>query len=476
MEHKSYNIRHMFTTLQERQGCSLNRRRRSLGLTLTILPPPRKPGSQNGYQGDRYIPSRSAMDLDIARFNLLCEAKENTSMLLNITSPIKEEYRKKLAENLLQEKNAKDGKKILVFKKKKRSTLKEDERLNYLLYCDKSGARKSYRHIPHLPERILDAPELVDDYYLNLLDWSSKNVLAVALGTAVYLWNAESGAISQLMQTSEDDDYVTSIAWATDGKHIAVGINSMEVQIWDASKGSQVRRMSGHTARVGSLAWNGPTLSSGGRDSRIINHDVRARDHIASTLKGHSQEVCGLSWSPSGQQLASGGNDNLLHIWDVASTEYLYRLSDHQAAVKALAWCPFQAHLLASGGGTADRCIKVWNTQKGTCLNSLDTQSQVCALVWSRHYKEILSSHGYSKNQLCLWRYPSMVKIAELTGHTARVLHLAQSPEGTTVVSAAADETLRFWKVFVASDKSNAIVRMHAKECGSLLLKAVQIR
>ena len=41
-----------------------------------------------------------------------------------------------------------------------------------------------------------------------------------------------------------------------------------------------------------------------------------------------------------------------------------------------------------------------------------------------------------------------MTKMAELTGHQARVLHMAQSPDGTTVVSAAADETLRFWKCF----------------------------
>ena len=40
-----------------------------------------------------------------------------------------------------------------------------------------------------------------------------------------------------------------------------------------------------------------------------------------------------------------------------------------------------------------------------------------------------------------------MVKVAELTGHTARVLHMAQSPDGTTVCSAAADETLRFWRI-----------------------------
>ena len=41
-----------------------------------------------------------------------------------------------------------------------------------------------------MPERILDAPELVNDYYLNLLDWSADNRLAVALGADVYLWNA----------------------------------------------------------------------------------------------------------------------------------------------------------------------------------------------------------------------------------------------------------------------------------------------
>lgn len=41
-----------------------------------------------------------------------------------------------------------------------------------------------------------------------------------------------------------------------------------------------------------------------------------------------------------------------------------------------------------------------------------------------------------------------MVKVKELTGHTSRVLHMAQSPDGLTVASAAPDETLRFWNVF----------------------------
>ncbi|CAM9822258.1 unnamed protein product, partial [Ascophyllum nodosum] len=71
-----------------------------------------------------------------------------------------------------------------------------------------------------------------------------------------------------------------------------------------------------------------------------------------------------------------------------ASSSAPYRprrtLVEHQAAVKALAWCPFQRHLLASGGGTADRSIKFWNTANGSMLNSIDTGSQVCSLQWSR--------------------------------------------------------------------------------------------
>ena len=122
--------------------------------------------------------------------------------------------------------------------------------------------------------------------------------------------------------------------------------------------------------------------------------------------------------------------------------------------MKALDWCPFHRGLLASGGGTADRTIKLWNSNNGAMLNSIDTGSQVCSLLWSRHQRELCSSHGFSENQLILWKYgtgSSLTKVKELTGHTSRVLSLACSPDGSTVVSAAGDESLRFWNVFGAA-------------------------
>ncbi|KAF7018183.1 unnamed protein product [Triticum aestivum] len=408
--------------------------------------------------GDRFIPDRSAMDMDMAHY-LLTEPRKDRKNGAT-PSPGKETYRKLLAEKLLNNRT-----RILAFRNK---PPEPENSIFTELRADVASVQarpaKKRRYIPQSADRTLDAPDLVDDYYLNLLDWGSANVLSIALGNTVYLWDAASGSTSELVTVDEDDGPVTSVSWAPDGQNIAIGLNSSAVQIWDSSSNRLLRTLQGaHESRVGSLAWNKSILTAGGMDGKIVNNDVRIRDHAVQTYRGHSQEVCGLKWSGSGRQLASGGNDNLLHIWDVSMassaqsagrTQWLHRMEDHSAAVKALAWCPFQSNLLASGGGANDRCIKFWNTHTGACLNSVDTGSQVCALLWNKNDRELLSSHGFTQNQLTLWKYPSMAKMAELNGHTSRVLFMAQSPDGCTVASAAADETLRFWNVFPDAPKS----------------------
>ncbi|KAF3620019.1 Cell division cycle 20.2, cofactor of APC complex, partial [Capsicum annuum] len=137
----------------------------------------------------------------------------------------------------------------------------------------------------------------------------------------------------------------------------------------------------------------------------IINNDVRSRSHVVGKYRGHTQEICGLKWSESGQQLASGGNDNLVHIRSLSmgypnnSRQWIHRMTDHTDAVKTLSWCPFQSKLVASGGGVGDQCIKFWNTNIRACLNTFDTGSQVYSLLWNRHERKLLSSHGFTGNQ-----------------------------------------------------------------------------
>ncbi|CAF0841001.1 unnamed protein product [Brachionus calyciflorus] len=310
--------------------------------------------------------------------------------------------------------------------------------------------RKPIRKISKVPFKVLDAPELQDDFYLNLVDWSSTNVLGVGLGTSVYLWSACTSQVTKLCDLGNREDSVSSVSWSEKGNYIAVGTFKGEVQIWDAQASKLVSTLTGHTARVGALAWNHDLLCSGSRDRNVFLRDIRTPAYEQERkLTGHKQEVCGLKWSPDHMLLASGGNDNKLLVWNVnGGNTPIQTYNDHIAAVKAIAWSPHQHGLLASGGGTADRCIRFWNTLTGQNLQSVDTGSQVCNLAWSKHSNELVSTHGYSQNQILIWKYPSMTQLAKLTGHTYRVLYLAVSPDGEAIVTGAGDETLRFWNVF----------------------------
>ncbi|CAI0414118.1 unnamed protein product [Linum tenue] len=267
---------------------------------------------------------------------------------------------------------------------------------------------KAPRKVPRSPYKVLDAPALQDDFYLNLVDWSSQNVLAVGLGNCVYLWNACSSKVTKLCDLGIDDS-VCSVGWAQRGTNNLAVVNIFQ--------------------------------------------------------------VCGLKWSYDNRQLASGGNDNRLFVWNQHSTQPVLKYCEHTAAVKAIAWSPHLHGLLASGGGTADRCIRFWNTTTNSHLSCMDTGSQVCNLVWSKNVNELVSTHGYSQNQIIVWRYPTMSKLATLTGHTYRVLYLAISPDGQTIVTGAGDETLRFWNVFPSPKSQNTDSEIGASSFGRTTIR-----
>ena len=416
--------------------------------------------------------------------------------------------------------------------------------------------RRTPRKIARTPFKVLDAPALQDDFYLNLVDWSAHNVLAVGLGTCVYLWSACTSKVTKLLDLGRPDNKVCSVSWTGRGTYLAVGTEKGEVEVWDAREQKKVRVLSGHKQRAGCLSWSGSSLSSGSRDRSILHRDVRQSNDYCAKLVGHKSEVCGLKWSPDGRELASGGNDNAICVWSAAQLvsngggavvgggssmptspsqargsqrtssaggggggggspmsiaaagggswsplvgggddaaaatttaaaaatttptwtppaspsriawatpprgeaagvvepaalhRPMLRYTAHSAAVKALAWSPHQHGLLASGGGTADRTIRFWSTATQAAIGAFDTGSQVCNLAWSRTSNELVSTHGYSQNQIIVWRLPGMTKLATLTGHTLRVLYLAVSPDGQTICTGAGDETLRFWGVF----------------------------
>lgn len=202
-----------------------------------------------------------------------------------------------------------------------------DAQRNYLLHTtgaasrgtasgpgQNNGAKK--RTPPYTPDKVLDAPGFEDDYYLNLINWSSANQVAIGLGDLAYVWNAEDGNVVALGEDKEEPVAVTSVSWSADGAYLAVGTDAGSIEIYDVEEGKRMRVMAGHNSRVPTLSWNGHILSSGCKDGSIHHHDLRQSRHKVMELMGHNAEVCGLAWRSDGQLLASGGNDNVVNCWE----------------------------------------------------------------------------------------------------------------------------------------------------------------
>jgi len=330
---------------------------------------------------------------------------------------------------------------------------------------------KLYRKIQKTPIRILDAPNLVNDYYFNILDWGKENIIAVALSNEIYLWNNDNLQTSLLMkyENKDNDDmnnYITSLSWMNNGICLGVGLPNGAIQLWDINKKIKLREINAHDDRISCLSWNEYILSSGSRDRYIKNFDVRNRHAEISKIKKHKQEICSLKYSNEGDLLASGGNDNIAYIWDIRNlNNYFIFLNEniynnnykeikpysinnmHQAAIKAMSWCPWKRHILATGGGSKDQSIKIYSCDNNKLLKNIKTGSQVCTLLWNNIEKEIISSHGYNKNQIIIWNYEKNKKICELKGHMNRVLYLTMSPNERYICSGSGDETLRFWEI-----------------------------
>lgn len=443
---------------------------------------PKTPKTPMG--GDRFIPNRANTQFEIGHFMIMQQQQQQQENCQNgktdQPSPHKQEYQRMISESL----HGTDINQVKIMSYTNKAPSAPDGHLNQLRVIYGQGQSnstfKKSRYIRQAPERILDAPDVIDDYYLNLIDWGARNQLAVSLGSCTFIWNAASGDIIKLVEMESPEDYVSSVSWMHGGTHVAVGTSTTEVQLWDVEQAKCLRTMTGHTLRVGSLSWNSYILSSGCRTGNIHHHDVRVPQHVVSALTYHGQEVCGLKWSPDGRYLASGGNDNLVCVWAAAAQQKytesnpLYTFDQHQSAVKALAWCPWHTSILASGGGTADRCIKFWNCNMGVLMDSYDTTSQVCGILWSNEYKELISGHGFANNQLTIWKYPGMQKITELTGHTSRVINIVMSPDETTVASVAADETLRLWNCFEVDPKKKTPAKKAANDGISLMSRGIR--
>jgi WD40 repeat protein len=198
---------------------------------------------------------------------------------------------------------------------------------------------------------------------------------------------------------------------------------------------------------------------------------------LLARMSIHTQQICGLAWAFDGEMFASGGNDNncflfetrkvlrpsnsgdnalaMLDVREGPSGESIYTVTNRSgavlylqhtaarhkwtvnAAVKAMAFCPWQQGLLAIGGGSNDRCIHFYHTRSGTCLATIDCAAQVTGLVWSQTRREIAATFGFAQPEhpyrIAVFAWPSCEQVVAVPWWDEnRVLCAVAYPGGPT--------------------------------------------
>lgn len=214
-----------------------------------------------------------------------------------------------------------------------------------------SGGR---RRIGDTPLKTLDAPGIGDDFYFNLMDWSSTGLIAIGLSSCCYVWDSETGETNEVVdvQTLKSSlgggpgSCITSVKWDSEGNHLAIGTDSGFTQLYDISTLQRTRTLKPTSSQEGGggpdslkvnvMAWaNDGTFNQGFFSGLIREHDVRIRESITKDFPdAHSGQVVGLEWREDSALLASGGNDNVVKVWDRRSDIPKMKKENHNAAVK----------------------------------------------------------------------------------------------------------------------------------------------
>ncbi|KAG4029323.1 hypothetical protein MFRU_016g00780 [Monilinia fructicola] len=410
------------------------------------------------------------------------------------------------------------------------------------------------RTLPVAPFKVLDAPNLRDDFYCSVLAYSgTSHTLAVGLGSLLYAWSEMAG-VHLLHGGTSNASWLTSLAFSsTQGAKsiLAFGRSDGSLSLLSLYDSLLPRFEVQQPCPIACLTWRPSITMRPSRNPLSPGTMVKTEDLIVGDEQGnvyyyavewpdawevtrdgwsgsmaliarisiHTQQICGLSFSTDGSSFATGGNDNLCclfrtnevtrpsrgqlgtaeevflatagmrRIHSVAGQNRIKEITAgaekhrwiHGAAVKAIAFCPWRDGLIATGGGSNDKCIHFFHTSSGACLATISVAAQVTSLIWSTTRREIAATFGYAQPEhpyrIAVFSWPDCKQVAAIPwegehralfaipypggpneSHSSREGGRAMTrtaQEGCLVV-ASSDESVKFHEVWTSSMKATS--------------------
>ncbi len=297
--------------------------------------------------------------------------------------------------------------------------------------------------------------------YAVALSPDGKLLASAGVDNKIKLWNTSDGTL--LLTLKGRAFYSNALVFFPDGKRLASADGDGAVRIWDAATGAETARLGGRRDPELSLTIfpDGERLASGGTDGKVRLWRADGRKPYR-TIAAHPGYATAVAVSPDGKLLASSSaSDPLVRVWDTGTGAAVAKFEGHSEAVNSLAFSPSGERLASAG---EDGTVKVWGLNGGLCLQTYSPRKPVYALAYAPDGAHIFS--GGADDAVSIWNASGEGgPAAVLAGHSGAVKALAASADGKYLASGGLDKTLKFWltpweakarKAAVAAAEENA--------------------
>ncbi|KAF8859675.1 WD40 repeat-like protein [Acephala macrosclerotiorum] len=264
-----------------------------------------------------------------------------------------------------------------------------------------------------------------------------------------------------LVHTLQHESVVCCVRFSHDGKYVATGCNR-SAQIFDVVSGQKVCVLQDESVdSVGDLyirsvcfSPDGRFLATGAEDKLIRVWDIASRT-IRNTFAGHEQDIYSLDFARDGRTIASGSGDRTVRLWDIEAGQNVLTLSIEDG-VTTVAISPDTKFVAA---GSLDKSVRVWDAVTGYLVERLEGpdghKDSVYSVAFAPNGKDLVS--GSLDKTIKMWElvaprggHPNNAPkggrcIRTFEGHKDFVLSVALTPDGNWVLSGSKDRGVQFW-------------------------------
>jgi WD40 repeat protein len=270
----------------------------------------------------------------------------------------------------------------------------------------------------------------------------------------IKLWELQRGKCIKTLQGNSNAIYAIAYSDQCNQHLLVSGHEDQTIKLWNVNINAphdletdlqpfQVLR--GHSDRILSVAFSpdGQILASGSADRTIrLWHPQTGK--LTKILQGHRSWIWGIAISVDSKFLASGSYDHTVKVWDLESGECLQTLQGHPSSVLAVRFSHDGKTLFSSG---YDKLVKHWHLGTGECLNTWEADSINRVWVMAISPNSQYLATGGDDRSVKLWEIETGACLHLLSGHSHPIVSVIFTPNGDRLISGSSDRTIKIWDV-----------------------------